>query len=121
LPAGGARLAPTIPSHGDREARGTQLFSDLFDALRAALLPRGVRNTIHWDQIDVRIATAQHLYERRRIIWTVVNPINHRHLKGGSTPGRPRVRSGGRHHLLHWPLPIQWDEKVAQWVARGVK
>ena len=92
-----------------------------FDALRAALLPRGVRNTIHWDQIDVRIATAQHLYERRRIIRAIVNPINHRDLKGGSPSRCPRMCSGGRHHLLHWPLPIQWDEKIAQRIARGVK
>jgi hypothetical protein len=29
--------------------------------------------------------------------------------------------SGSRHHLLYRPLPIQWDEEIAQWVARGVK
>jgi hypothetical protein len=121
LSAGCARLASTIPAHGDREARGAKLLGDLFNTLRATLLPWGVRNAIHGDQIDVRIATAQHLYERRRIIWAIVNPINHRHLKGGSTSRCPCVCSGGRHHLLHWPLPIQWDEKIAQWVARGVK
>jgi hypothetical protein len=121
LSAGGARLAPTIPAHSDREARCAKLLGDLFDALRAALLPWGVRNAIHGDQIDVRIATAQHLYERRRIIWAIVNPIDHCHLKGGSTSRCPCMCSGSRNHLLHWPLPIQRDEKIAQGVARGVK
>jgi hypothetical protein len=121
LSAGGARLAPTIPAHGDREARCAKLLGDLFNPLRAALLPWGVGNAIHGDEIDVCIAATQHLYKRRRIIWAIVNPINHRHLKGGSTSRRSRMCSGGRHHLLHRPLPIQWHEKVAKWIARGVK
>jgi len=121
LPAGGARFASTIPAHGDREARCAKLLGDLFNSLRAALLPWGVRNAIHWDEVDVRITATQHLDQRRRIIWAIVNPTNHRHLKGGSTPGRSRMCSGGCHHLFYRPLSIQWDEKIAQRIARGVK
>jgi hypothetical protein len=97
------------------------LFSNLFDPPRVALLPRCVRNAIHWDQINVGVTTTQHLDQRCRIIWAIINPVNHRHLKGGATPRRPRMCSGGRHHLLHRPLPIEWHEKVAKWIARGVK
>jgi hypothetical protein len=97
------------------------LLGNLLNALCTTLLPWGVRNTIHRDEIDVCVAASQHLDERRRIVRAIVNPINHRHLKGGSTSRCPCMCSGGRHHLLHWPLPIQWNEQIAQWVARGVK
>jgi len=59
LPTCGARLTAAISAHGYGEARRTELIGDLLNPLRRGLLPRGMRDSIHGDQVHVRATAAQ--------------------------------------------------------------
>jgi hypothetical protein len=59
LPTCSARLAAAIATHGHGKASGAELIGDLLDALRRGLLPRGMRNGIHGDQVHMRAAPPQ--------------------------------------------------------------
>jgi hypothetical protein len=77
-------------------------------------------DAVHRDQIYVGTTPSQEVRKRRSILGTIVDAIDHRHLVRGPSTCCSSMCGRRCDHLFNGPLAVEWNEKIAKRIPRGV-
>jgi len=117
LPARGTDLLAAVAPDRRRDPRVTEGRGEALDDGHRARGPRGVRDRVHRDEVDVGMIAAEQVGHGGRVEVRVVHATDHGRFVGDAAPRRACMVACGVHDLRDRPAAVQRDEHVAERVA----